>query len=133
MKFALLLVGILVIAGCQAVPEDDSMETPPEPPIPGTAPVIDEADLFEEMTEVTLETVTSAELATRNSRNDCWVAYEGIVYDVTEWISQHPGGANAIIQHCGTAEQFENALNRQHGDRQITMLKEFTVMGELEQ
>jgi cytochrome b involved in lipid metabolism len=44
---------------------------------------------------------TLAEVATRNTASNCWVAISGNVYDLTRWITQHPGGAGAITQLCG--------------------------------
>jgi septal ring-binding cell division protein DamX len=44
---------------------------------------------------------TLAEVATRNTASSCWVAISGNVYDLTDWITRHPGGAGAITQLCG--------------------------------
>lgn len=44
---------------------------------------------------------TKEEVATRNSRNDCWTIIDGIVYDITSYITRHPGGDN-ILSACGT-------------------------------
>lgn len=68
--------------------------------------------------------ISEAELAAHNSADDCWIAYEGSVFDVTDWLTKHPGGSAAIAQYCGTSEAFEQALNRQHGERQQNMLPE---------
>lgn len=56
---------------------------------------------------------TLAEVAKRNTQTECWVAIDGGVYDLTEWIRQHPGGSGAIRALCGTdgTDQF----NSQHG------------------
>ncbi len=32
------------------------------------------------------------EIAQHNRRDDCWIAVDGGVYDVTEWVARHPGG-----------------------------------------
>lgn len=44
---------------------------------------------------------------------DCWAAVGGSVYDLTAWISRHPGGERPIETMCGTdaTARFE----RQHG------------------
>ncbi len=44
--------------------------------------------------------ITLQELSKHNSRNDCWMAINGKVYDVTSFIEEHPGG-EAILQGCG--------------------------------
>lgn len=45
-------------------------------------------------------TYTLKEVAVHNSEKDCWMAIEGKVYNVTEFIPKHPGG-KAIIGGCG--------------------------------
>ncbi|MBI2473626.1 hypothetical protein HYV70_03680 [Candidatus Uhrbacteria bacterium] len=39
----------------------------------------------------------------------CWTSINGSVYDLSTWVSRHPGGAKAIISLCGTdgSERFE--------------------------
>lgn len=79
------------------------------------------------------EVVSSALLAEHNSAQSCWVAYDGEVYDVTSWLSSHPGGAQAILPYCGTAEEFERAFSRQHGEQQVQTLEQQGVyIGTLE-
>ncbi len=41
------------------------------------------------------------EVAKHNSRESCWVIIKGKVYDVTEFLDEHPGGANIILQYGG--------------------------------
>ena len=56
---------------------------------------------------------TMAEVAKRNTQTECWVAIDGGVYDLTDWIRQHPGGSGSIRALCGTdgTDQFIS----QHG------------------
>ena len=46
-------------------------------------------------------TYTSAQVAERNSKSSCWTIVDGKVYNVTEWISAHPGGPDRILRLCG--------------------------------
>lgn len=46
------------------------------------------------------KTITSTEVAKHASSSDCWLIIEGKVYDVTKYITSHPGGA-AITSGCG--------------------------------
>lgn len=43
---------------------------------------------------------TLDEISKHNTRQDCWTTIEGNVYDVTSFISEHPGG-DRILQACG--------------------------------
>lgn len=45
--------------------------------------------------------VTMTELQQHNSPRDCWVAIDGIVYDLTAFADEHPGGANPIHALAG--------------------------------
>jgi cytochrome b involved in lipid metabolism len=45
---------------------------------------------------------TLAQVAANASPSNCWVVINGNVYDLTAWIDQHPGGAQRIIDLCGT-------------------------------
>ena len=57
---------------------------------------------------LSLETV-----AMNDSEDSCWSVINGNVYDLTDWISSHPGGASRILGLCGIdgTSQFEG----QHG------------------
>lgn len=48
----------------------------------------------------TLETFTLEEVATHNSREDCWTVINGSVYNLTSYIPRHSGGDN-ILSACG--------------------------------
>lgn len=49
----------------------------------------------------TVSVYTMADVAVHSTKTSCWTVVNGSVYDVTSWISQHPGGAQAIVQLCG--------------------------------
>ncbi|EPQ64792.1 Bgt-1186 [Blumeria graminis f. sp. tritici] len=36
-----------------------------------------------------------------NTRESCWVIIHGRAYDVTEFLSEHPGGSGVILKHAG--------------------------------
>jgi cytochrome b involved in lipid metabolism len=42
-----------------------------------------------------------SEVATHKTPENCWTSIRGNVYDVTAWITQHPGGEQAILKTCG--------------------------------
>lgn len=41
-------------------------------------------------------------VAKHNTAESCWVILYGAVYDVTDFLSEHPGGAKVILQLAGT-------------------------------
>lgn len=58
-------------------------------------------------------TYTVSAVATHKTKTDCWTIVNGSVYDVTSWISKHPGGAQAIVSLCGI--DGSSAFGDQHG------------------
>lgn len=58
-------------------------------------------------------TYTLAQVATHATASDCWTAVNGSVYDVTSWISRHPGGQRAILSMCG--KDGSASFDDQHG------------------
>lgn len=41
------------------------------------------------------------QLAQHNSPSDCWVSYQGHVYDLTTYFGSHPGGDATLAKYCG--------------------------------
>lgn len=50
------------------------------------------------------------DVVAHGTAESCWAAIHGEVYDLTSWISRHPGGARHIRSLCGTdgSEAFAN-------------------------
>lgn len=46
------------------------------------------------------KTFTMAEIATHNSKTDCWTVISGQVYELTDFVNRHPGG-NEVVRACG--------------------------------
>lgn len=61
----------------------------------------------------TVKTATMAEVATHNNEASCWSVIDTSIYDLTEWISKHPGGSRSILRICGI--DGTEAFTRQHG------------------
>ncbi|KAI0038703.1 FMN-linked oxidoreductase, partial [Auriscalpium vulgare] len=40
-------------------------------------------------------------VAEHNSRESCWIIVHGHVYDVTEFLDEHPGGSKIILKYAG--------------------------------
>jgi cytochrome b involved in lipid metabolism len=62
------------------------------------------------------KTYSFEEVQTHNSKQSCWSVVRGKVYDLTSWISNHPGGEKAILNICGRdGTQF---FEKQHGGKE---------------
>jgi len=72
--------------------------------------------------------ITWEELHKHNVESDCWLAVRGKVYNVTPWVSKHPGGVDTIVLNGGRdATQLFEAY---HPIRVYSMLNQYYV-GEI--
>ena len=60
----------------------------------------------------TIAGYTMAQVRANNTAKSCWTVIDGYVYNLTNWISAHPGGSGAILFLCGT--DGTNAFKAQH-------------------
>lgn len=44
--------------------------------------------------------ITSAEFTKHFSKTDCWVSFDKKIYDVTTYLSIHPGGSSKLARFC---------------------------------
>lgn len=58
-------------------------------------------------------TYSLADIQLHNTPASCWSTINGGVYDLTSWISRHPGGAGVIQGMCGT--DGGSAFRGEHG------------------
>merc|ERR1712216_83275 len=63
---------------------------------------------------------TASEVASHNSTTDLWIIVDGKVYDVTEYVGEHPGG-DAIAKNAG-GDATEGMHGPQHPSRVFDML-----------
>ena len=79
--------------------------------------------------------IYTAEDVSNNDGTDgkpIWMSYGGIVYDVTNFINNHPGGSEKILQAAGTAIEPFWYLYRQHFNSDLPMrLMERMAIGQL--
>lgn len=47
------------------------------------------------------QTYTLDQVAEKSNPDDCWIIISGNVYNVTDYLTQHPGGADRITPFCG--------------------------------
>lgn len=53
-------------------------------------------------TQTTSTALTKANVAKHNTANDCWIIINKNAYNVTTYLTDHPGGSEEIIRTCGT-------------------------------
>jgi cytochrome b involved in lipid metabolism len=64
---------------------------------------------------------TMADVRANATSAKCWSAIDGNVYDLTRWISSHPGGASPIRFLCGI--DGTNAFKAQHANQSSPMAR----------
>ena len=58
-----------------------------------------------------MNSYTIEEVSFHNSENDAWIVINNFVYDITDFINEHPGGKDILLQFIGTdASEFFNEL-----------------------
>ena len=86
----LICLPILIGFGCEKQEE--------QPTRPDFGPDVKEipADSLIPATEYTI-----AELGEHATPDDCWVAVDNVVYDLTEFAPEHPAGSEEVTRWCG--------------------------------
>ncbi|KAK9473777.1 FAD binding domain-containing protein [Dipodascopsis tothii] len=72
---------------------------------------------------------TAADVAKHNKKDDCWVIVKNIVMDVTNFLPDHPGGVNAILNFAGRDATAE--FEMLHEDRVIPKYSADAVIGRV--
>jgi cytochrome b involved in lipid metabolism len=70
----------------------------------------------EEKTKENEKIYTMEEISKHNSKESCWTVIRGDVYDLTNWINKHPGGADKILKICG--KDGTDLFIKQHGGKE---------------
>lgn len=55
----------------------------------------------------TTSTITMKYFTNHTNASDCWIRINGDVYDVTNYLNEHPGGAERILPFCGGPDATE--------------------------
>jgi DMSO/TMAO reductase YedYZ heme-binding membrane subunit/cytochrome b involved in lipid metabolism len=57
--------------------------------------------------------ISSSQLADNKSSANCWVSFDKKVYNVTNYLSRHPGGRTELLRACGT--EIDSLSNNHQG------------------
>jgi len=96
---------ITIAVGDKEIPGEVLRGPAPAPSAPAPTPAAPAATPTPSPTptaEVTTQAgYTMEKVRENNSASSCWSIINGNVYDLTKWISSHPGGRSAITGICG--------------------------------
>ncbi|KAH8377904.1 hypothetical protein KR093_007825 [Drosophila rubida] len=68
----------------------------------GDVLIIPKLDKAKSKTElVSVPEITLEEVSQHDSFDDCWIVIYDRVYDVTQFLREHPGGDDVIMDHAG--------------------------------
>ena len=70
---------------------------------------------------------TMEKVRANNSEASCWSVIDGNVYDLTKWISSHPGGKGNILSLCGKNGTAEFASKHRGDSNPQARLKGFLL------
>ena len=117
LMLAIIGIGFLILSTPQTTSPVQTGSSSPVAPTTITQPVPAPA----------AGTYTMAQVASHNSSASCYTAVSGSVYDLTPFIDQHPGGAQAILSLCG--QDGTAAFMGQHGGqrRPVSELASFKI------
>ncbi|KAI9779535.1 MAG: fatty acid alpha-hydroxylase [Geoglossum umbratile] len=77
----------------------------------------------------TLPSITPAELANHRGAKSCYVSIGAKVFDITDFVDDHPGGAGLILDHGGkdVKATMEDELSHSHSDAAYEILEEHLI------
>ena len=76
-----------------------------------------------------LRKISMSELAEHNSQFDCWTAYNGKVYNITQYLHYHPGGVPKLLE--GAGKDCTKLFNKYHAWVNIDSMLSKCVVGIL--
>lgn len=81
------------------------------------------------MPSATLPTLSRSEIASHNTAKSCYVTLGNNVYDVTDFLDSHPGGADLVLEYAGKdiADILKDEASHTHSDTAYEVLDDSLV------
>jgi cytochrome b involved in lipid metabolism len=119
----IVILVVVIVGGVMILNRTNKDVGPTTPPVGNVSSSTDQTSGG----STSVKTYTLAEVAKHKDATSCYSAINGNVYDLTNWINQHPGGPDKILSICGS--DGSAAFNNQHGDakRQADILATFKI------
>ena len=76
--------------------------------------------------EATERKIGRTEIAKHSALDDLWIIIDGKVYDVTNYVDEHPGGARAIAKNAG-GDATKGFKGPQHPSRVFDIVEEYLI------
>ncbi|EIE91115.1 hypothetical protein RO3G_15826 [Rhizopus delemar RA 99-880] len=72
---------------------------------------------------------TLKEIETHNSLKSLWVIFNGRVYDITEFVKDHPGGDDLLLQYAGQdiTEVMYDKDHHEHSEASYEILQDYMI------
>jgi 4-hydroxysphinganine ceramide fatty acyl 2-hydroxylase len=76
-----------------------------------------------------METYSLEEVRDHDSEESAWLVNKGRVFDVTEFISHHPGGRNVLLPKFGTdvSEIMQDPQIHKHTTNAYNMMNKYCI------
>jgi len=81
------------------------------------------------MPSATLPTLSRSEIESHNTAKSCYVILGNNVYDVTDFLDSHPGGADLVLEYAGkdVADILKDEASHTHSDTAYEVLDDSLV------
>jgi len=89
------------------------------------SPNININNLKSNLTKVNKDSLNLNEISKHNTKSDCYLVINNNVYNVSSYISYHPGGSRAIISRCG--KEVTGIFAQIHSNRAWDLLKKYKI------
>lgn len=88
-------------------------------------PNIDIANIKYTLEKNSENPLTLLSVAKHNTKNNCYLVINNNVYDVSSYISYHPGGSRVIVSNCG--KEVTGLFARIHSNRAWDLLAKYKI------